>query len=495
MSKNKTMAILLSATLVLGGCIGEQEKPETNVKATEKKTTQNIEERTEITGETTDDNYTEGQDISEEYPNEPKEDTDEYVGEESDDNFIYSIYEKHAEIKEFIGKARRELTIPDEYNKLPVTIIDEFACNNNKSLTKLTIGSNVEKIGGTSFYDNEMLLSVNFKNPEIIKCIGASAFNGCELLSDFPSILPNLETIGNSAFYGTAIKEFTVPSRVEKIEESSFESCKKLKKIIIEDGVTAIGNSVFKNTGLESIIVPDSVTEMGSKIFEGCNDLKEATIGRGLKILGGVFENCNALEKVTLSEGLEDILYNAFYNCSSLKQIEIPKSVKRLSSSDDVGTNIGTFVGCDSLEKVILHEGLEEIGDYAFAGIASTPSFNKIPLSSIVIPNTVNTIGYMAFAGLKNIKEITIPGNVVIISGDAFAECNALEKVIINEGVIQIDYDAFEWCDNLSFVSLPDSLVQIDSRAFSRDENVKVHYKNNVYTYDNLEELYNLING
>ncbi|MBR1831640.1 MAG: leucine-rich repeat protein [Ruminiclostridium sp.] len=525
MSKRKTIAILLTASLALGGCAGNSSPKETlytewnaesfmseleesmsaEQEALEASYKTSINEQKVNTTET--EPYYEVETTTE---IQPEEDTDEYIGEESDEMFTYDVYEKHVEVKKVIGKVGRELTIPDEYNGVPVTIIGESACDSNGSLTKLVIGANVEEIGYSAFSNDEMLLSVESKAPEKLKRIGNNAFINCEMLSVFPVILPNLENIGISAFEKTSIKEFTVPTGVKIIAERSFLGCKKLKNLIIEEGVEEIEYLAFADSGISSIVIPDSVTYIKSGLnkspFLGCDDLKEITVGSGIKefelclfagrVLGSIYYT--NIEKITLSEGLEVIGSGVFEYCNKLKEIEIPKSVKSISADSTVSRGFGTFEHCESLETVILNEGLETIGEDAFNNCAS--------LKSIDIPNTVTSLGDHAFEYCGSLTEVTVPGSVAVIEGGTFGYCDSLKKVTFNDGVLKLNgyiFSALDRYESITDVILPDSLVYADESSLwvanrnghAVQANMKVTYKGKQYTYEQKDELLSLING
>jgi hypothetical protein len=55
-------------------------------------------------------------------------------------------------------------------------------------------------------------------------------------------------------------------------------------------------------------------------------------------------------------------------------------------------------------------------------------------LTSITIPNSVTSIGDMAFMSCDNLTSITIPNSVTSIGKWAFAGCDKLKKIYIPRG-------------------------------------------------------------
>ena len=95
-------------------------------------------------------------------------------------------------------------------------------------------------------------------------------------------------------------------------------------------------------------------------------------------------------------------------------------------------TSIGeaAFLKYWNLRSVELHEGLEEIGDFAFSCCVN-PNPGSESLESIHIPSTVTKIGNGCFLGCKTLKEVTFePGSELqTIGKDAFDECSKLETI------------------------------------------------------------------
>jgi hypothetical protein len=141
-----------------------------------------------------------------------------------------------------------------------------------------------------------------------------------------------------------------------------------------------------------------------------------------------VFTNCRALVKVVLNNGLENIGENTFGQCSSLHHIIIPSSVTTIGD--------GAFTNCVSLATIVLNNGLQRIGVSAFNNCTS--------LRHIIIPPSVTTIDVYAFLG-----------------------CINLETVVLHEGLQKIGRRAFGGCRSLHNISIPTTATNIGDYAFT----------------------------
>ena len=84
----------------------------------------------------------------------------------------------------------------------------------------------------------------------------------------------------------------------------------------------------------------------------------------------------------------------------------------------------------DKIKKVVIENGVTNIGDHAFFGCSG--------LTSISIPNSVTSIGYRAFNGCESLGSVTIPNTVTSIGEDAFSECSGLTSLTIPNSVTNI---------------------------------------------------------
>ena len=264
---------------------------------------------------------------------------------------------------------------------------------------------------------------------------GTLNINGVGAMKDYNDI-DNL----SPAYCNSKVKKVVIEDGVTSIGDSAFESCNTLISITIPDGVTSIGESAFCNcTSLTSITIPDGVTSIEEDAFYGCNSLTSITIpGSVTSIETGTFYNCSSLTDIVIPNSVTSIGYAAFYGCNSLTSITIPGSVTSIESS--------TFYGCNSLTSITIPDSVTSIGYAAFHSCGS--------LTSITIPDSVTSIGRYAFQNCSSLKSITIPDSVTSIGDSAFYSCEKLTSITIPDSVTSIGDAVFKNCSSLQTISL-----------------------------------------
>lgn len=127
---------------------------------------------------------------------------------------------------------------------------------------------------------------------------------------------------------------------------------------------------------------------------------------------------------------------------------------------DDAETTKQWFIGESTITKVILPEGIESIGAYAFANLTG--------LEEIVLPSTLEAIDYGAFYGCSSLKKITFSGenNLKTINKSAFENCG-LEGTVDLSSVCRISEYAFAGNSSLEGVTTGDALISIGEYAFA----------------------------
>lgn len=86
---------------------------------------------------------------------------------------------------------------------------------------------------------------------------------------------------------------------------------------------------------------------------------------------------------------------------------------------------------------------------------------------SVVIPEGVTVIGYGAFQGNNNLKEIEFPDSLEEISSHAFAKCAELQSISLPDSLRILGEAAFWLCPSLVSAALPKTVTHPERAVFS----------------------------
>ncbi len=121
----------------------------------------------------------------------------------------------------------------------------------------------------------------------------------------------------------------------------------------------------------------------------------------------------------------------------------------------------GAFIDRLDIEEVEIAEecGIIEIPDYAFLGCTS--------LKKVSLPEGLRKIGFQAFSECSALEIINFPSSLEDIGSNSFTYCSNLDNLNFPLGLKHIGHNAFSFCTSLKEVLLPDSVEEIESYAFS----------------------------
>lgn len=235
------------------------------------------------------------------------------------------------------------------------------------------------------------------------------------------------------------------------------------KQVVIPErinnkAVTHIASASFlRNKDIVSVTLPNTVTSIGTYAFRDCESLTTVTLSENLeKIDGSAFENCAKLTDIILPKSLKQISSKAFSNCRSLKQIAI---FKNCTIGPEAFYNSG-------LENITFETGVTQIPDTGFAGTN---------IQTLVLPNTVQTIGRQAFAGCQKLSVVSLSEGLKTVGDLAFYNTN-LKEIIIPSTVTQIKESSFGNCANLDKIKFegnaPDNFLRLLQDQHLKPENV-----------------------
>ena len=142
------------------------------------------------------------------------------------------------------------------------------------------------------------------------------------------------------------------------------------------------------------------------------------------------------------------------------------------------------FQNDEYLKEVVLPDGIDEIGSYAF----SCPN-----LETINLPESLVAIGYAAFKN-ANLTVMEIPSNILHIPEEMCANNEHLKKVIFKGNVLSIGGSAFWCCASLQEIDLPESLLTLGTSAFYNSGLTKIIIPDSLNTistaaFSNCEDL------
>ena len=87
-------------------------------------------------------------------------------------------------------------------------------------------------------------------------------------------------------------------------------------------------------------------------------------------------------------------------------------------------------------------------------------------VTSVLIPNSIKSIGINAFENCSNITETTIPEGVTLIGNNTFLGCEKLASVTLPTSLENIGANAFAGCTSLTSIVLPKNIQEIGANAF-----------------------------
>lgn len=199
------------------------------------------------------------------------------------------------------------------------------------------------------------------------------------------------------------ITNLTIGSSVANIPEGFMRDMQTLTSVTIPPTVDSIGEYAFYNTGISSLTIPDGVQHIGQLAF-------------ATPTLTDVSWNASSCRNATQVNG--SALYTPFAASSSI----INSPISSLTIGDAVATVPDYFMyGITSLTTLVLPASLDTIGYRAFYDTR---------LSAINLPEHLKYIGAEAFYN-ATFSSLTIPTGVEFIGNAAFA-CPNLSTLYYN---------------------------------------------------------------
>ena len=387
------------------------------------------------------------------------------------------------------------LTIGENVERIPANMFKWAAFTGS-----LIIPNSVTIIGNDAFYECTGFTG-NLVIPNSMTTIGDYAFRNCTNFSSVEYDATDCADLSGHSPFLDCGGTLTIGENVERIPDQMFSNAAFTGSLIIPNSVTSIGEWAFYNcTGFTGdLVISNSVNTISAYAFRSCTNFSSveynATDCADLSS-GSPFLDCGGT--LTIGENVERIPAQMFSNAAFTGSLIIPNSVTSIgsyafynctgfSSVEFNATNCADASGCCQFQNcggtLTIGENVERIPAHMFEYVAFT--------GRLIIPNSVTTIGYMAFYWCTGFTgNLVIPNSVTTIGGNAFGGCTGFSSVeynatnctdassswppfrncgvtlTIGENVERIPANMFKWAAFTGSLIIPNSVTSIGEWAF-----------------------------
>lgn len=324
----------------------------------------------------------------------------------------------------------------------------------------------------------------------------------------------NIDNSNGWVNYDDTITSVAIENGVTGIEEGTFSFLSSLTTVTIADSVTWIGDYAFSECdSLTEIVIPDSVMHIGEYAFDGTPGLENTVDGVVyIKTKDNPYFLIDDLSKwsITALNVPSSTRFITEYALQLLSltyvaEINVAEDNPRYMSVDGIlfdknKTQLICYPSQKTGASYVVPESVTSLGNVAFMGCRE--------LENITLSDNLISIGDSAFHD-SGIKSIAIPKNVATLDGGAFSECQELSEILVAEdnmffadydgilyskdksilirlpqnhsatafsvpdGVVKIGDSAFGYCAKLTNVQIPQSVVSIEDYAFADCSSLK----------------------
>jgi len=156
-----------------------------------------------------------------------------------------------------------------------------------------------------------------------------------------------------------------------------------------------------------------------------------------------------SIKHITVAEGVLNIGGYAFEACG-LTSIVLPNSVST------IGNN--AFHNCGDMTSITLPNTLTSIGDYAFWWTG---------LISVTVPESVTSLGTWAFAHCKQLISITLPSTMTVLPDYFLCWSDALPSITLPASLTAIGEAALQGLMSLTSLEIPAGVISLGFGALA----------------------------
>lgn len=384
------------------------------------------------------------------------------------------------------------------YVKYDKPVADVFTLTGyyvDKSFYILDSGSrDLGETGGDYKFSSQDSFSLSMYPSEAVTLIRREEFyfpDDCEVV--FESSNENIVKVDSNGKI-TAVAEGYASISVQVMMDGKSTYYTKSISITVKDPyvTSAVSLSHYYGNG-GKVIIPDDlgITDIGSYAFTNYSYVEKTSDDEisidDPQLTKTWYLGDDTIEEVVIPEGIKSISSYAFAGLTKLKKVVLPSTLEKIDYS--------AFTDCTSLETVEGIEHVKFINKEAFLNcnlkgtlkldsaraIANNAFRNNTNLKKVEFSDTIQSIAAYAFSYCDSLKTVTVEAERVKLGQYVFANCVSLENIDINSSVIPAG--AFYGCTSLKSFNIGKDVSAINEYAFSKSaiESFKVSEENTTF--------------
>ena len=271
---------------------------------------------------------------------------------------------------------------------------------------------------------------------------------------------------------------------VREIGADALSKLASVREIICADCIDSIGAYAFRLcSNLRRLVLPANTKSFSAGWITKCPNLEEIVLSDALTVLTSEILANPAVKKLLIGRNATLVEPGAFQK-SQLQTIIVDPRNEHLKTD---GTCLYTSDGLSliALARPVGHYEVAAncrcIGKKAFSGFAN--------LEQVLLPNGIEAIGDLAFAR-SGITSIDCPTSLTTIGDKAFLACKSLETAKLREGLRSVGERAFA-NTALRSLRIPASVDSLGS-AVCEKSNVRFSGPDATFTLDAANSVYSL---
>lgn len=270
-----------------------------------------------------------------------------------------------------------------------------------------------------------------------------------------------------------AITDLEIPANVERMGENIVYNCPQLQRIKVNAEVPptlgSLDNNSYHEDGYRTyhyirIVIPRESFH-AYRLVNAWNTDYNVLIGgdEGITVSTGKIAAGDlghvVVEEAGYLQEVNKLIIEGELNADDWSKIGQMTNLTELDLSKALIDEIPNYAFNErwAIDKVVLPPTLKKIGSCAF---------QKTSLTSVNIPDNVETIEESAFSQAKKLQEVHLPDSLTSLGRYAFVSCRSLRTVKIPTKLKEIPWYTFDGCKSLQSVELHDSITGIGDYAF-----------------------------